>query len=240
MPNGIWRIKDGKSTLGARRREARRHPERHGALARRAIALRDGASKMMRYEVKPDGSLGAGVVVRRGARHRRRHEEWTRAATSTRRAARDRASSGSRRRAASCSGLLESADLRRRAEAADLRDERCVRRRRRQEPVRDGLRRVYRIRMKVARRHAGAAGQSVLKGTDRRRGGGVRGPASGPSGAADRRSRAQRARLCRPAPEPRADANPRTLAVGLSTMIPHKNYGFRDWMYPPRSRNLTS
>ena len=60
---------------------------------------------MMRYEVKPDGSLGAGALFTEGPGigDGMKADRW---ATSTRRAARAPASSGSRRRAASCSGYL--------------------------------------------------------------------------------------------------------------------------------------
>ena len=60
MANGIWRIKDGSPTLVLDADDARRHSERHRAVARRAVSVLNALQKMMRYEVKPDGSLGAG------------------------------------------------------------------------------------------------------------------------------------------------------------------------------------
>jgi gluconolactonase len=66
MPNGIWRIKDGQSTLlldaatlgGIPNGIALSPDERYLYLS----ALR----KMMRYEVKPDGTLGAGILFTEG------------------------------------------------------------------------------------------------------------------------------------------------------------------------------
>ena len=66
MPNGIWRIKVGKSTLvldaatlGGIPNGIALSPDEHWLYA---TAL----SKMMRYEVKPDGSLGAGALFTEG------------------------------------------------------------------------------------------------------------------------------------------------------------------------------
>jgi gluconolactonase len=66
MPNGIWRIKDAKSTLvldaatlGGIPNGIVLSPDEHWLYA---TAL----SKMMRYEVKPDGSLGAGALFTEG------------------------------------------------------------------------------------------------------------------------------------------------------------------------------
>jgi gluconolactonase len=66
MPNGIWRIKDGKSTLvldaatlGGIPNGVVLSPDEHWLYA---TAL----AKMMRYEVKPDGSLGAGSLFTEG------------------------------------------------------------------------------------------------------------------------------------------------------------------------------
>ena len=102
MPNGIWRIKDGVSTLVLERGGARRHTERHRVVARRALSLSLGAAK-------DDALRGAArrlarrrQPVHRRPRHRRRHEGRRRTATSIRRAAQAPASSASRRRAARC------------------------------------------------------------------------------------------------------------------------------------------
>jgi gluconolactonase len=66
MPNGIWRIKDGKSTLvldaatlGGIPNGIALSPDEHWLYA---TAL----SKMMRYEVKADGTLGTGSVFTEG------------------------------------------------------------------------------------------------------------------------------------------------------------------------------
>ena len=66
MPNGIWRIKDGKSTLvldaatlGGIPNGIAFSPDEHWLYA---TAL----AKMMRYEVKPDGSLGQGALFTEG------------------------------------------------------------------------------------------------------------------------------------------------------------------------------
>jgi gluconolactonase len=66
MPNGIWRIKDGRSTLvldaatlGGIPNGIALSPDEHWLYA---TAL----AKMMRYEVKPDGSLGQGSLFTEG------------------------------------------------------------------------------------------------------------------------------------------------------------------------------
>src|SRR5688572_9749968 len=67
MPNGIWRIKDGVSTLVLT-------AEALGGIPNGIVLSPDerwlyltALSKIMRYEVKPDGSLGAGTLFTEGA-----------------------------------------------------------------------------------------------------------------------------------------------------------------------------
>jgi gluconolactonase len=66
MPNGIWRIKDGVSTLVL-------SAEALGGIPNGIVLSPDerylylsALSKMMRYEVRPDGSLGAGSLFTEG------------------------------------------------------------------------------------------------------------------------------------------------------------------------------
>ena len=66
MPNGIWRIKDGQSTLVL-------DAATLGGIPNGIVLSPDGRylylsalQKMMRYEVKPDGTLGAGSVFTEG------------------------------------------------------------------------------------------------------------------------------------------------------------------------------
>ena len=155
MPNGIWRIKDGVSTLvlGA---------EALGGIPNGIVLSPDerylylsALQKMMRYEVRPDGSLGAGSLFTEGpgigdgmkvdVDGNVYSDEWRRP--------RRRPHNRSERHVA---GLLEFADRRRRAEAADLRDERRVRRRGRQELVRHRLRRCVPDSTQGRRSDAGA------------------------------------------------------------------------------------
>ena len=67
MPNGIWRIKDGVSTLVL-------SAEALGGIPNGIVLSPDerylyltALSKMMRYEVRPDGSLGSGSLFTEGA-----------------------------------------------------------------------------------------------------------------------------------------------------------------------------
>ncbi len=67
MPNGIWRIKDGNSMLVL-------SAEALGGIPNGIVLSPDerwlyltALSKIMRYEVKPDGSLGAGSLFTEGA-----------------------------------------------------------------------------------------------------------------------------------------------------------------------------
>ena len=66
MPNGIWRIKDGVSTLVL-------SAETLGGIPNGVVLSPDerylylsALQKMMRYEVRPDGSLGAGSLFTEG------------------------------------------------------------------------------------------------------------------------------------------------------------------------------
>ena len=141
MPNGIWLIKDGVSkmvldatTLGGIPNGIVLSPDE------KSLYLTTSMQRIMRYEVKPDGTLGAGTLFTQGpgigdgmkvdrAGQRLLHE---------RRGPRHRPHHVADRHGA---GLPQPADLRRRAEAADLRDERGLRRPRRQKPVCHGVRR---------------------------------------------------------------------------------------------------
>jgi gluconolactonase len=66
MPNGIWRIKDGESRLVL-------EGEKLGGIPNGIVLSPDerylylsALQKMMRYEVRPDGSLGAGMLFTEG------------------------------------------------------------------------------------------------------------------------------------------------------------------------------
>jgi gluconolactonase len=66
MPNGIWRIKDGKSTLVLDAATLGGIPNGVALSPDEKYLYATALSKMMRYEVKPDGSLGAGALFTEG------------------------------------------------------------------------------------------------------------------------------------------------------------------------------
>ena len=118
--------------------------------------------KIMRYEVRPDGTLGAGTSVHgRSPVSGGRYEGRRRRATCTRRAVRVPASCGITAPTGTLLGYLQSADRGRRAEEADLRDERRVRRQRRERPLHHGVRRRVSNSNEAERRHAGPAAVAV-------------------------------------------------------------------------------
>jgi gluconolactonase len=67
MPNGIWRIKDDKSTLVLDAATLGGIPNGVALSPDEKYLYATALSKMMRYEVKPDGSLGAGALFTEGA-----------------------------------------------------------------------------------------------------------------------------------------------------------------------------
>jgi gluconolactonase len=66
MPNGIWLIKDGKSTLVLDAATLGGIPNGIALSPDEKYLYATALSKMMRYEVKPDGSLGAGKLFTEG------------------------------------------------------------------------------------------------------------------------------------------------------------------------------
>jgi gluconolactonase len=66
MPNGIWRIKDGKSTLVLDAATLGGIPNGVALSPDEKYLYATALSKMMRYEVRPDGSLGAGALFTEG------------------------------------------------------------------------------------------------------------------------------------------------------------------------------
>jgi len=66
MPNGIWRIKDGKSTLVLDAATLGGIPNGVALSPDEKYLYATALSKMMRYEVKADGTLGAGALFTEG------------------------------------------------------------------------------------------------------------------------------------------------------------------------------
>jgi gluconolactonase len=66
MPNGIWRIKDGRSTLVLDAATLGGIPNGIALSPDEKYLYATALAKMMRYEVKPDGSLGEGVLFTQG------------------------------------------------------------------------------------------------------------------------------------------------------------------------------
>jgi gluconolactonase len=66
MPNGIWRIKDGQSTLVLDAATLGGIPNGVTLSPDERYLYLSALQKMMRYEVKPDGSLGAGSLFTEG------------------------------------------------------------------------------------------------------------------------------------------------------------------------------
>jgi gluconolactonase len=66
MPNGIWRIKDGQSTLVLDAATLGGIPNGIALSPDEKYLYATALAKMMRYDVKPDGSLGAGVLFTQG------------------------------------------------------------------------------------------------------------------------------------------------------------------------------
>jgi gluconolactonase len=67
MPNGIWRIKDGVSTLVLSAEALGGIPNGIALSPDERWLYLTALSKMMRYEVRPDGSLGSGSLFTEGA-----------------------------------------------------------------------------------------------------------------------------------------------------------------------------
>jgi gluconolactonase len=67
MPNGIWRIKDGQSTLVLDAAALGGIPNGIALSPDERYLYLTALQKLMRYEVRPDGSLGAGSVFAEGA-----------------------------------------------------------------------------------------------------------------------------------------------------------------------------
>ncbi len=66
MPNGIWRIKDGKSTLVLEAATLGGIPNGIALSPDERYLYATALQKMMRYEVKSDGTLGAGMLFTEG------------------------------------------------------------------------------------------------------------------------------------------------------------------------------
>jgi gluconolactonase len=66
MPNGIWRIKDGQSTLVLDAATLGGIPNGIALSPDERYLYATALQKMMRYEVKPDGSLGASTLFTEG------------------------------------------------------------------------------------------------------------------------------------------------------------------------------
>jgi gluconolactonase len=66
MPNGIWRIKDGKSTLVLGADALGGIPNGIALSPDERWLYLTALQKMMRYEVRPDGTLGAGTLFAEG------------------------------------------------------------------------------------------------------------------------------------------------------------------------------
>jgi len=66
MPNGIWRIKDGVSTMVLDAATLGGTPNGIVLSPDERYLYLSAGPKMMRYEVKPDGSLGASTVFTQG------------------------------------------------------------------------------------------------------------------------------------------------------------------------------
>ena len=66
MPNGIWRIKDGKSTLVLEATTLGGIPNGIALSPDERYLYATALQKMMRYEVKSDGTLGAGMLFTEG------------------------------------------------------------------------------------------------------------------------------------------------------------------------------
>jgi gluconolactonase len=66
MPNGIWRIKDGVSTLVLPAEQLGGIPNGIALSPDERWLYLTALNKMMRYEVRPDGSLGAGSLFTEG------------------------------------------------------------------------------------------------------------------------------------------------------------------------------
>jgi gluconolactonase len=67
MPNGIWRIKDGVSTLVLSAEALGGIPNGIALSPDERWLYLTALAKMMRYEVRPDGTLGAGALFTEGA-----------------------------------------------------------------------------------------------------------------------------------------------------------------------------
>ena len=66
MPNGIWRIKDGQSTLVLDAATLGGIPNGITFSPDERYVYLSALQRMMRYEVKPDGTLGAGTLFTEG------------------------------------------------------------------------------------------------------------------------------------------------------------------------------
>ena len=66
MPNGIWRIKDGKSTMVLDATVLGGIPNGIVLSPDEKYLYANAGQRMMRYEVKPDGSLGPGSLFTQG------------------------------------------------------------------------------------------------------------------------------------------------------------------------------
>src|SRR5690606_10859910 len=66
MPNGIWYIKDGKSTLVLEAEKLGGIPNGIALSPDERYLYASALQKMMRYEVRPDRSLGDGMVFTEG------------------------------------------------------------------------------------------------------------------------------------------------------------------------------
>ena len=66
MPNGIWRIKDGKSTMVLDAWRSGGIPNGIALSPTSSISTPTPGQRMMRYEVKADGSLGPGSLFTQG------------------------------------------------------------------------------------------------------------------------------------------------------------------------------
>ena len=120
MPNGIWRIKDGKSTMVLDATTLGGIPNGVVLSPDEKYLYANAGQRMFRYEVKPDGSLGAGSLFTAGAGHRRRHEggHARQRLLDERRRARHRPDHGAERDAARISEPARSSAASRRSRSA--------------------------------------------------------------------------------------------------------------------------
>ena len=139
MPNGIWRIKDGKSTMVLDATVLGGIPNGIVLSPDEKYLYANAGQRMLRYEVKADGSLGPGSLFTQGPGI----GDGMKVDTLGNVYSTSGAGPGHRPHHVTDGNaprLSQSADRRRRAEAADLRDQRRVRRSRRQEPLRHCVR----------------------------------------------------------------------------------------------------